>query len=263
MVRRIIDRKECGTATHLSKGLIVESDLWGNFVADALAGHAARVFQALLSDSLAYTWTLNATRRVQLRLLAIACELGKDWSRQRKAEAARLRARTPHQVRQDQLAIASRVRVSEHGARVLSSHALVCIDGLYWCTQCCRWQPKVASRQWLAGACTPRPDMSRILNVVSLSSPRRVPSDRLPYRIGQSVAHDSHVLFVFRGLVFCRRCGAYAATRPIKLLESCMEPSITAKATLNRILAQKFPSSVMKAWPDQVIAAGGCKIIIG
>ena len=118
------------TTTHLSKGLILESDLWGNYVADALAGHASRVFQVVPSDSLAYTWALNATRRVQLRLIAIAGELSKEWSKQRKAELARLRGRSPHQVRQDQLAIASRVKVSEHGARVLSSHALVCIYGL-------------------------------------------------------------------------------------------------------------------------------------
>ena len=250
------------TVTHLQQGVISEADLWGNFVADALAGHAAQTCKPLLSDCLTYTWTLNTTRRVQLRLLAIACELGKEWEKHKKAEVARLRARSSQQVLQDQLAVAARARISEHGARVLSSHTLVCIDGQYWCTQCCRWQPKTASRQWLAIGCKPLPDMSRVFNIASLSAPRRLPADRLPYRIGQAVFHDSHTLFVFRGLVFCRRCGAYAATRPVKLLDSCMEPSTSAKGTLTRILNQKFPSSVMKAWPDQVIAAGGCKIIL-
>ena len=159
--------------------------------------------------------------------------------------------------------MSARARISETGARVLSSHALVCIDGQYLCTQCCRWQPKVAVRQWLQGSCSPRLDMGRIFNVASLSAPRRLPEGMLPYRIGDCVAHDTHVLFVFRGLVFCRKCGAYAVTRPIKLLKACMEPSVTAKATLTRILNCKFPSSQMKTWPDQVISAGGCRIIIG
>ena len=67
------------TGTHIAKGLMESADVWGNYAADALAVHAAEHYEVLLSDSLSYTWFLNATRRVQARLVAISKEFGKDW----------------------------------------------------------------------------------------------------------------------------------------------------------------------------------------
>ena len=94
----------------------------------------------------------------------------------------------------------------------------------------------------------------------ALRGPRRLPGSLLPFSLGGRVAHDSHELFVFKGLVFCMRCGLWASHRLLKLVAACRPAKgRSGGLTLGRILEGKLPSG-LPAWPADVAMAGGVQL---
>ena len=85
--------------------------------------------------------------------------------------------------------------------------------------------------------------------------PAKLPLHR-PVPIGRQVPHDSHHLFVMRGLVFCNLCGYYASRRMQNLADPCRghldrNGCVDRMAIIRvRNLKQgKLPSGVLQ-WPN-------------
>ena len=80
-------------------------------------------------------------------------------------------------------------------------------------------------RPWLATQCTAIGS--------ALDRPVKVTYDNLI--IGRQVIHSSHDPYIYRGLIYCNKCGAYSGTgRKIdKLVDPCHEPKRWGKENKN------------------------------
>ena len=161
------------------------------------------------------------------------------------------------------LAEVSRKKLPLAGCRSASPHSLIIDDNRFFCVECWQWQPRAAekARQWLQ-VCVPKPEMTKVYNDSSFAGPRSVPSSMLPWRVGEHQAHHSHTLRLFRGIAYCKVCGAYSHCRIIRLVEPCGPPSASAIKTLRRIERGLLPSSALKAWPDTWTRAGGATMVL-
>ena len=100
---------------------------------------------------------------------------------------------------------------------------------------------------------TPCPGVPPVIDSRKADAPRKL-SKHLPIHIGGSTLHSSHQLWFYRGLVFCRTCGFYAAHKAQKLKLPCglgyeSLPSPRGYDNIQRILSDKLPRA-LAAWPD-------------
>ena len=63
------------------------------------------------------------------------------------------------------------------------------------------------------------------------------------------MTHHSHRLFVYRGLVYCNKCGARGPSRLNKLADACEPPSADGQRMLNAVRAGVVPPG-LDSWPD-------------
>ena len=80
------------------------------------------------------------------------------------------------------------------------------------------------------------------------------PTDKptpLPYEavhLGNQVAHHSHKLQIFRGLVYCRRCGMRGPTKLDNLAHPCKPPTAHGKGVLASLSEGRLPPR-LNQWP--------------
>ena len=71
--------------------------------------------------------------------------------------------------------------------------------------------------------------------------------------IGHQYTHETHELYNYKGLVYCKRCGGYGATKLIRLATRCVpiDPNVRSHGSnnLENIRNGKLPRFV-KYWPD-------------
>ncbi len=89
-------------------------------------------------------------------------------------------------------------------------------------------------KEWLTSPCHPL--------LVNPSKP--VPICGAVVQPGHVVAHASHVLWMFRGLFFCNRCGMYGSTKFKLLGVQCKLPTTHGKRALKAIRDCKLPSGL-------------------
>ena len=71
-----------------------------------------------------------------------------------------------------------------------------------------------------------------------------------PLVVGCRLLHDTHVLWHFRGILFCSFCGSHATTAPRRLVDPCrLVASALGKRVVRAIMEGNLPTDVDK-WPD-------------
>ena len=68
-------------------------------------------------------------------------------------------------------------------------------------------------------------------------------------QIGFLSTHPTHVLTVYRGILYCSRCGCRGISKLHNLARTCGEPKAAGMALLKAIKNTKLPCGV-DAWPD-------------
>ena len=207
-------------------------DIVGNLTADALAGRAAQLYEPVPQDCIDIQWYYAIVRKIQSRAIAVLSSV----IPQRSTSSERVE-RVPRP-------ISTPLGVAVLGSR----HRFTLFSGSARCYVCFEQAPKMRSHllDWLAGPC--KVDVSLAHAFFSgRERPARLPKHR-PIPVGRRTAHASHELFVLRGLVFCNRCGYYAARRMINLVDPC-EPDSSATLRVLNLRRGKLPSGVPD-WPN-------------
>ena len=111
--------------------------------------------------------------------------------------------------------------------------------------QCLRCQASVTVRQglvrpWLASPCT----------AIGTARDKPTPITYDNMIIGRQAIHSSHKPYIYRGLIYCNRCGAYSGTgRKIdKLVDPCQEPKRWGKDNKKAIENGQLPRGLSR-WP--------------
>ena len=126
-----------------------------------------------------------------------------------------------------------------------SAHILVSDHGRYFCNVCnsdYRLNDPLF-KQWLASACTG--SQSSALS----SHSRPCPVNDNFIHVGNQFIHHSHKLNVYKGFVYCARCGYRRGTNQVRLLaKPCAPPGQYGIRTLEAIQNGKLPPN-LDAWP--------------
>ena len=75
-------------------------------------------------------------------------------------------------------------------------------------------------------------------------------------QVGAVKLHTSHLLFCFKGLYFCARCGYHASAKAQKLVNECTIRGPEANNRVRRLREGKLPSG-MARWPNEAHVAAG------
>ena len=123
-----------------------------------------------------------------------------------------------------------------------SAHSIRFSNGRAQCRTCACSLPLAPAgvlRDWLSTSCIPIP--------TSFSRPEPLPYCRI--QLGRQTAHPSHHMYVFKGFLFCMRCGNRGVEK-FHLLSRACEPCKVGNgaATLSAIRADKLPPG-LKVWP--------------
>ena len=210
-------------------------DIVGNLTADALANRAAQLYQCVPQDIIDVQWYYSLVRKIQSRAIAIL------------AAVIPRRGTNPGRTAAIPRPISTPLGVAVLG----SQHKFTLFSGSARCYICFETAPRMRSHllDWLASPC--KVDVSLANAFFSgRQRPAKLPLHR-PIPVGRQVAHESHSLCVFRGLVYCNSCGYYAHKKMQHLAEPC-SVSPEDKAAVLRVLnfrRGKLPSG-MADWPN-------------
>jgi ribonuclease HI len=213
--------------------------LWfGNQLADGLAAKGARAHQ--LSPAVDSRLQLRArlNRLVLKRLLTIALEV--------------LPARAASAVEAPSLATCRPVKVKLVPAAV--QHSFVLLGRTWRCSLCFSTAPAstTLAKRVSMECYRPRP-------VVTPPRPgglQPVGAVVETIRLGKWLLHGSHSLRLFRGLMWCQRCGHYAVCKPRALLLPCSGTLAPGGAAAIRAIQRGRTPTGLAAWPLPPEGAG-------
>ena len=89
---------------------------------------------------------------------------------------------------------------------------------------------------------------------LTLHEPRRFPGGVIPLRHRWATAHHSHHLRVVNTVMFCRRCGKYAAWKVTRLRAECTEPATGSTDSQRKRMLRGQPPERGKSWPGGAAA---------
>ncbi len=93
---------------------------------------------------------------------------------------------------------------------------------------------------------------------IGSSSDRPTPLRFEELHLGNRTTHSSHNLNIFRGLVFCSKCGARSGRLGFKLLANkCLPPKGYGLASLYSLREGKLPPNLSR-WPDENTPISTC-----
>ena len=99
--------------------------------------------------------------------------------------------------------------------------------------------------QKINNACVPRPFF-----VQNLPIRHRVPRN-ITFQRGSKVTHPSHRLVVYRGLLYCDRCGYLSVSRTDRLAAPCMSIEEQVRGNLEALRLDALPKHV-RSWASKV-----------
>ena len=108
-------------------------------------------------------------------------------------------------------------------------------------------------KTWLASPC----DMwneEAALRRNSALKPAHFPAG-VAHFVGKQEAHQSHQLWLYKGLLYCKRCGAYADTRARLLAQTCRQVANSSGLQVLAALAEDKKPRKLKQWPDEAAEA--------
>ena len=97
-----------------------------------------------------------------------------------------------------------------------SKHIPFCSGAHISCARCFDKVPVMGpcTRSWLQGIC----------QKMHTPEDRPVPLHYHHVQLAHHTAHVTHILYFFRGVIFCNKCGHYGVNRFIKLVHPCEKP---------------------------------------
>ncbi len=204
-------------------------DMLGNSHADSFAGEACRVHCVPLNVSAPIVYYIMLCTRIQHRLATILVNLPNGPKPPKKPALPKDSIPT---------LIANTTHIIHEG------------DNRVSCARC-RNSFKAtdpALRGWLSCRCT----------AIGSSSDRPTPLRFEELHLGNRTTHSSHNLLIFRGLVFCSKCGARSGRLGFKLLANkCLPPKGYGLASLNALREGKPPPNLSR-WPDENTPISTC-----
>ena len=84
---------------------------------------------------------------------------------------------------------------------------------------------------------------------ITIHEPLRFAGGMIPRGHRWSTAHRSHALRVANTILFCKRCGKYAAWKVTRLRNECTDPATGSTDSQRRRLLKGQPPEKNKAWP--------------
>ncbi len=168
-------------------------DIQGNAHADTLADEAAVSVCVPLNVSAPFIYYISLVKRIQLRLTTILISLP-DRPNPPKREVE-------HRTSVDSLMASSSYTLFEEDHRVSCAR---CHSGMH------RQSPSL--KHWLSIQCSG----------IGSFSDRPIPLKYEEVLVGNNTSHFTHVLYIYRGLVYCNGCGVRAGRVGLrKLAKPC------------------------------------------
>ena len=98
------------------------------------------------------------------------------------------------------------------------------------------------TRSWLKGIC----------HKLHKEGDRPVPLVHHTVQLAHQTSHPSHTLYIFRGFIFCYKCGHYGKTRFVNLAKACEPPlsQHTHGARAMKVLKEGRRPPGELVWPD-------------
>ena len=206
---------------------------WGNALADLLADKAAARCQLDVNIVKSVKYHHFLVKRIQARFVIIL----QNMPPRKKVVKTIVEAVKPDVIDFD---IKSAIACSSHSI-------VVAPDGTSMSCRGCG--AKVSSlgnfcKKWLAASCAVPLDISNVLKYQQKQLGNSI-------QVGNSMTHPSHNICIYRGLFFCKICGARGPSKLVNLSDPC-EPAKAGsygRANLNAIRQGKKPQG-LSVWPD-------------
>ena len=225
---------------------VTSVDLLGNYLADALARRGADDVAVLSDDVFNVKWHYSIAYKIQARAAVILSHVG----HRRTAPLERAKPLP---------------KLTTTAFRVQSQHRTVSMGKHLHCVQCNCTSPlgRPSIVQWLATPC--QPDIALLSSLkAGQARPARCPAGK-HLSLGHQRIHETHDMFVYKGLSFCKSCGYYGIKRALKLVDPCGESFTSDHAgQLRRRQAAREVANLLKgvlphgvdAWPSDVERVG-------
>ena len=198
-------------------------DLKGNEQADKYAGKMADDVTVPLHVSAPITYHYNLIKWIQKRLTTIVTYLPNRKYKRPPPSATTPKpslefekAKSQHVLFRD----GSRIKCS----RCLNSFSAVDNQVVQFVRSCCA----------AIGSCVDKP----------------IPLHSNILHIGNQTAHHSHKLLIYKGLVYCNKCGMRGVHKFHNLSRQCNPPTTYGKVTKEAVAQGKLPP-LMTHWPDE------------
>ena len=198
-------------------------DILGNDRADKLAVSAAKQACVSVDVSAPVLYYYSLVKRIQNRLATILINLPNRPKRQ-------------HEQKQVKPGFSFADALSS------SSHVLYEQENRIACARClCGFRCNdPAIKTWLSSQCV----------AIGSNIDRPIKLLYSHVHVGNQCAHVSHDLYMYRGLIYCNKCGARSGRLGIKLLSKhCEPPSVYGQQSLEALRQCKKPPGLEK-WPS-------------
>ena len=177
-----------------------------------------------VSTDVVYYYSL--VKKVQKRIIAIIQHLPERSKKQTVLTQKELRPKL------DDLMNESKHVLVRHDGRI---HCKVCLSGFS--------ESDPLLKSWMSSACT-------VEHTTLASHNRPVPIYDNFIHIGNQFVHHTHKLNVYRGLIYCGKCGYRQGTNQIRNLAKTCEPGAGGARNLEAIQDGRLPHGLDR-WPDQ------------
>ena len=208
---------------------------WGNALADFLAERAAARCQLDVNIARSVRYQHSLVRRIQSRFVTIL----QNMPPRKKVITSVVEAVKPDVPAFD-----------IKSAIACSSHSIVsAADGTTLSCRGCGARVSTLAglcKDWLATSCAAPFNISNVLRYQQKQLGNSI-------QVGSSMTHPSHRIRIFRGLLFCKVCGARGPSKLVNLSEPCVAARAGSygRANLNAIKQGKKPQGLV-AWPDEL-----------
>ena len=98
------------------------------------------------------------------------------------------------------------------------------------------------------------PNLTMVRNITLGNARPNAIRNKGDIQVGRSLLHQSHDLFVFKGLYYCGKCGYCASAKAQKLLGECTERGEAAAKRVLALKRDKLPSGLL-SWPSEQASA--------
>ena len=230
------------TKSHVTPELLVRYNissrhLFGNICADKLADMGASQAQVWDQDAYNVKWHYSLVRRIQSRAIVVMqSALQRTSTLQKPPKQPKL------------------VKPSSASLIFSTQHDFVVLTRTLHCNKCLKHSgaSEDSRVKFLMSPCIPNLTMVRN---ITLGNARPIAiRNKGDIQVGRSLLHQSHDLFVFKGLYYCGKCGYCASAKAQKLLGECTERGEAAAKRVLALKRDKLPSGLL-SWPSEQASA--------